>query len=119
MGVVQPNPTFSPSSTAQTFPQQVANDASSPRYPSVKHNATLSVLEARQYLQQQANDDFASLSRPGKHTKRFIDMRTLIDAMRLRDRGIAHTTIEERLNLQPGAVKKLGRHGVLSHKTRN
>lgn len=84
-------------------------------YPPTKYNATLSVLEARRCLQEQANDDIVNIGPPGRQSQRFIDMRTLIDTMRLRDQGISDMAIEERLCLEPGTVRKLGRHRVFSH----
>jgi hypothetical protein len=115
MGVVQPNPTFSPSSTAQSDAPHIAPETSVPRYPSIKTNPTLLVLAAREYLQEQAYDEIAKNSQPGRQIRRFIDTRTLIDTMKLRDRGLSDTAIEERLKLKPGTVRRLGRHGVLSH----
>ncbi|EFY91933.1 hypothetical protein J3459_016114 [Metarhizium acridum] len=115
MGMVQPNATFSPSLTARNDVRNAVSDPSMTQYPPTKQNATLSVLEARRYLQQQANDDIAKIGlRRGQH-KRFIDMRTLIDTMKLRDQGMPYTEIEERHCLEPGTVRKLGRHGVFSY----
>ncbi|OAQ73394.1 hypothetical protein VFPPC_13002 [Pochonia chlamydosporia 170] len=113
MGVVQPNPTFSPSSTAKTHMRQELSDT--PKYALSSHNATLSVLEAREFLQQQADDDTAKVGQTRSHGRRFVDMRTLIDSLRLRDQGVPYTAIEERLKLQPGTLGRLGRRGILAH----
>ncbi|TWU73269.1 hypothetical protein ED733_002488 [Metarhizium rileyi] len=118
MGMVQPNATKSSSATDQNNTQEVENDPSTihhlPTKP-IKHNATLSVLEARRHLQQQADDETANSAPPGRRLKRYIDMRTLINVMRLRDMEMSPMAIEERLGLQPGTVTKLGHRGILSH----
>lgn len=49
--------------------------------------------------------------------RRFMDMRTLIDAIRMLDQGMSRTDIETRLNLKKGLLDKLGRPGILSHET--
>lgn len=115
MGMVQPNVTFSPSSTAKNDVRKVASDPSMIQYPSNKQNATLSVLEARRHLQQQANDDIAKTGLRGRQYKRFVDTRILINTIKLRDQGMPYAEIEERHCLEPGTVKKLGCHGVFSH----
>ncbi|EFZ03506.2 hypothetical protein X797_006837 [Metarhizium robertsii] len=115
MGMVQPNVTSSPSSTPKNDVRKVASDPSMIQYPPNKQNATLSVLEARRHLQQQANDDIAKTGLHGRQYKRFVDTRILINTIKLRDQGIPYAEIEERHCLEPGTVKKLGRHGVFSH----
>lgn len=112
MGVAQPNPTYSPSSTVNVQNRQ-RNQGGFMRV--TKSNTILSVLEARQALQKQADDDFESLSCSERQPKRFADMRTLIDAMKMRDIGIANSDIETRLALRAGSIEKLGRRGLLSH----
>ncbi|KAF4472657.1 hypothetical protein FALBO_441 [Fusarium albosuccineum] len=114
MGIAQPNPTYSPSSTAAS---QLGPKA--PRGPSFapsRSNPTLTALEARQRLQEEAEEDFAAIGR-GVQGRRFLDMRTVVDAMKLRDRGVADEEIESRLRIQPGLLARLGRQGTFSHVT--
>lgn len=115
MGIADPSPNYSPSSTAsQTIP---SNDGPSqplgPAFPPLRQNNTLSVLEARRTLEQQAEENLEEVGRTGRGRK-FIDTRTLIDAMQLRSRGAADADIEERLRLHPGLLDKLGTQSMLS-----
>ncbi|PNY24874.1 Uncharacterized protein TCAP_05176 [Tolypocladium capitatum] len=116
MGIVQPSPIFSPSSTAAprgstTTPQAPA----APIFPPARNNTTLSVLEARRALQQRAGEDLENMGRSGSQGRRFLDMRAALDAMRMRDRGVPSSDIEQRLRLEPGIMDRLGRHQVLTH----
>lgn len=83
-------------------------------FPSSQFNATLSVLEARKTLQQLANDDVLESGRSERDVKRFADMRMAIDALRMRDRGWSDGVIEQRLNLEPGAMKRIGSVRIIS-----
>lgn len=119
MGIVDPSPTYSPSSTAG--PQQGGKPqvAGAPVFPSAKQNTTLSVLEARSRLQQLADEDTEAFSRVGnKAQRRFADMRTLVDAIQLQDRGMAAAEVERKLGLKAGLLGKFGERGVLTHLTR-
>ncbi len=115
MGIADPNPTYSPSSTA--FPQAMDGPSQplGPAFPSARTNATPSVLEARRQLQQEAEEDFEAMGRSGSQGRRFVDMRTLVEAMQMRERGAAATDIERRLQLQPNLLEKLGRQSIVSH----
>lgn len=112
MGVAEPNPTYSPSSTAAP---QVAPQA--PAFPSARSNQTLTALQARQQWQERAQEDLEIMNRTGTHGRRFLDMRTVVDAMRLRDQGMPVNEIEKRLRIQPGLLDKVGDQRVLSHIT--
>ncbi|CAM1510102.1 Fc.00g004370.m01.CDS01 [Cosmosporella sp. VM-42] len=115
MGVADPNPTYSPSSTAA--PQVAHQMAPGPSsFPSARGNQTLTALDARQRLQQLAEEDLEAMSR-GVEGRRFLDMRTVVDAVKLRDHGMPHKDIETRLRIQPGLLDTLGRKGILSHVT--
>lgn len=116
MGIVDPNPTYSPSSTAGPQLGGTPSSAAGPVFPSAKNNTTLSVLEARSRLQQQAEEDLEAFNRAGnKAQRRFLDMRTLIDAIQLQDRGMSAAEVERKLGLAPNLLSKFGRPGVLTH----
>lgn len=119
MGVVQPNPTYSSSSTAaESFTHHPEGLSASPgpaNFPPAPRNQTVSALEARQQLQRLAEQDLEATGRSSNTTRRFLDMRTLVEAMKLRDQGIALADIESRLQLQPNLLQKLGRASILSH----
>lgn len=115
MGVVDPNPTFSPSSTASPeFPQGQFSQGPSPTqplYPSSRTNTTLSALEARRRLQALADQELES----GAARRRFADIRTVVDAVRLRDNGWKDGDIEAKLGVQDGFVKRLGKNSAVRH----
>ncbi|KAM4058013.1 hypothetical protein HRG_011032 [Hirsutella rhossiliensis] len=113
MGIVQPNPTFSPSSQAASPPSPSA--ATAPLFPAASNNATLSVLEARRLLEQQAAEDLEKLGRRDSPGRRFLDMRTMVDAVEMRYRGTPNSVIERRLGLECGIMDKLGPLSILSH----
>lgn len=119
MGVVQPNPTYSPSSTV--LRQQSASDHGNLATFGDRLKAThrreplLSTFASRHQLQKQAEAEYET-SRPAVDKRfRFMDMRQLLDALRLRENNVAQASIEQRLGLNPGLLTKLGRPGILSH----
>ena len=118
MGIAEPNPTYSPSSIASSdavdgpyAPPQ------GPAFPSTRNNTTLSVLEARRRLQLRADEDFEAMGRASSTGRRFVDVRIVVEALKLRERGMPTAEIEKKLSLQPNLLGKLGRPGVLSHAT--
>ncbi|KPM37441.1 hypothetical protein AK830_g9139 [Neonectria ditissima] len=113
MGMADPNPTYSSSSTAShnLGPQTPQG----PTFAPSRSNPTLTALEARQRLQREAEEDFESMGRANTQGRRFLDMRTMVDAMKLRGHGLADRDIEARLRMRPGLLEKLGRQGVFAH----
>ncbi|RBR27113.1 uncharacterized protein FIESC28_00086 [Fusarium coffeatum] len=110
MGIADSNPTYSPSSTAAT--PLGSSAVPGPHFAPTRTNPTLVALGARDRLQDEAEEDFANMGRGGR---RFLDMRTLVDAMKFRDRGIPEKDIEARLRIQPGLLSKLGQEKTFSH----
>ncbi|TDZ46020.1 hypothetical protein CTRI78_v009131 [Colletotrichum trifolii] len=96
MGVVQPNPTFSPTSTAQQFPHAAATQSPGPLYPSISRNQTLGTLEARRKMQQRATEEFEGL----------------VQVLLMREKGHTATDIEQRFDLKKGVIERLGRQGI-------
>jgi len=107
MGVAQPNPTFSPSSTAAPGPP-TSRPVPGPNYPSPSSNTTLSVLEARRVLEQQADQELGNMGRSTDKGREFLDVATIRDILVLRDQGVDPATIESRLHLRQGVVRRLG-----------
>ena len=118
MGVAQPNPTFSPSSTAapgpRSPPPQQQREVPGPSYPAPASNATLSVLAARRTLQDRADEEFDHMGRSTDRGREFLDVATIRDILVMRARGADPATIEARLNLRAGVVKRLGPPGLVS-----
>ncbi|CAK7208415.1 hypothetical protein SBRCBS47491_000084 [Sporothrix bragantina] len=139
MGIVQPNPTYSPSSTAgpvhlpssgarptggaevrghdadilrqiENHRKQYASPSSATRSAVARPNTTLTVLEARRRIQDQAAADSESFAQNGRE---FLSALTLRDALVLRSRGVDSAAIEKRLRLKPGVVARLGNLGLV------
>ncbi|GFP59949.1 hypothetical protein ACSS6W_005186 [Trichoderma asperelloides] len=115
MGIVNPNPTFSPSSTAApNFSPESLAVPPGPLFPPAKQNTTLSALEARRRLERIADEDLEIMGREGGR-RRLADMRTILDAVQLLNHGTPVADIEKRLRVTPGFLNKLGPAGVLTH----
>ncbi|KAL7945059.1 hypothetical protein V8C42DRAFT_324446 [Trichoderma barbatum] len=115
MGIVQPNPTFSPSSTASPNLSPESLDVPpGPLFPPAKRNTTLSVLEAQRRLERIAAEDLENMGRNGGR-RRQADMRTILDAVQLLNNGFPAEDVEKKLRLAPGLLGKLGPSGVLTH----
>ncbi|KAH7353939.1 hypothetical protein B0T11DRAFT_287660 [Plectosphaerella cucumerina] len=123
MPVAEPNPTYSPSSRAGTplgpDPSLARPDAAptpsaggAPVYPSASRNTTLGALEARRALEARAASEFDSLGRAGSAGRELVNASTLAQMVLLRDRGVSDAAIEERFDLRPGTVAKMGRRGI-------
>lgn len=119
MGIVDPNPTYSPSSRAGGAHHLGGglSSAAGPIFPSSRANVTLSALESRRAVQERAEQDTERFQQVGIRgaQRRYVDMRTLSDALQLLDKGVAAAEVEARMGMQAGLLQKLGRKGVLTH----
>lgn len=112
IGVVQPNPTYSPSSTASPMTppyhslQQTHN--SGPIFPSPSNNLVLSALEARERIQREADEEFDGMGLSSSQGRRFLHPAMIRDILIMRQRGASHAEIEHRFNLKSGVVSRLG-----------
>ncbi|KAF4121764.1 hypothetical protein GMORB2_1603 [Geosmithia morbida] len=68
-------------------------------------------------MQHRAEAEFEAMGTSGAQGRSFVDMRTLIDAIRLLDHGVPRAEIEKKLHMKHGLLNKLGRPGILSHET--
>lgn len=116
MGIVQPNPTYSPSSIASPSPDAsgIRQTLSTPQFPSASNNATLGVLEARRRLEAQARNELDNMGKSSDLGREFLDIATVKKILVLRQRGESASAIEERLRLRPGIVARLGPAGIVS-----
>lgn len=120
MGVAQPNPTYSPSSTAKPFPfsgpssHQFPPTPNYPNYPSAANNTTLGVLEARRRLEEQAELEFENIGKSTDKGREFLDVGTIRKILVLRQQGEDPSKIEGKLKLKSGVVKRLGRPGIVA-----
>lgn len=108
IGVVQPNPTYSPSSTASPTSSQPAPHEQGPVFPSPSNNAVLSALEARERLSREAEEEFESLGLSSGQGRRFLTSGMIRDVLVMRERGASEGEIENRFNLRRGLVRRLG-----------
>lgn len=117
IGVVQPNPTYSPSSTASptttTSSQSLQEHGGAPVFPSPSNNAVLSALEARERLSREAEEEFESLGLSGGQGRRFLTSGMIRDVLVMRERGASDGEIENRFNLRRGVVRRLGPRGLV------
>jgi len=73
------------------------------------------MLNRRQTLAAQAEAEFEQLGKKGFPGREFIDVMTVRQALAMRDqKGMQADEIEERLNLKPGLMAKLGDRGIVS-----
>lgn len=113
IGVVQPNPTYSHSSTAATSPSQPLSQLqqtghSGPIFPDASRNVVLSALEARRRVQHEAEQEIENLGLSSSQGRKFLHAGMIRDALVMREKGASDAAIENRLNLQKGVVKRLG-----------
>ncbi|CAN8101360.1 unnamed protein product [Discula destructiva] len=109
LGVVQPNPTYSHSSTATNTPSYLhQSENSGPIFPAASQNAVLSALEVRRRVQQEAEQEFENLGLSSSQGRRFLHAGMIRDILVMRERGASETQIEKRFNLRKGVVKTLG-----------
>lgn len=119
IGVVQPNPMYSPSSTASptttssSQPATTHEHSGGPVFPSPSNNAVLSALEARERLAREAEEEFESLGLSGGQGKRFLTSGMIRDVLVMRERGASDGEIENRFNLRRGVVRRLGPRGLV------
>jgi hypothetical protein len=116
MGIVQPNPTWSPSSIANPFPDaaRAQRSSSGPQYPSSRSNATLGVLDARRQLEAQAREEFENKGKSSDKGSELLDIVTIKRILVMRQSGTSAAEIESRLRLKPGLVARLGPQGVVA-----
>ncbi|KAL2145289.1 hypothetical protein VTI28DRAFT_7506 [Corynascus sepedonium] len=116
MGIVQPNPTYSPSSIASPFPDAsgINQSVSAPRFPSSSSNRTLGVLEVRRQLEARAKEELENMGKSTDKGREFLDIGTVRQILVLRQGGVSPADIESRLRLKPGVVAKLGPQGVVA-----
>lgn len=119
IGVVQPNPTYSPSSTASptttssSQPATTHEHSGGPVFPSPSNNAVLSALEARERLAREAEEEFESLGLSSGQGRRFLTSGMIRDVLVMRERGASDGEIENRFNLRRGVVRRLGPKGLV------
>lgn len=78
-----------------------------------RDNAIIYVLEARQSLQQEADDEVRNVHRPDFIGRQFLQMSFLLNALYLRSGRRSDSEIESTLSLRPGVMNRLGPRGLI------
>lgn len=116
IGAVQPNPTYSPSSTASSSPsftqEMPSHHNSGPVFPPSSSNPVLAALEARARVQREAEEEFESLGLSNSEGRRFLAAGMVRDILVMREKGASEAQIENRFNLRKGVVRSLGPRGL-------
>lgn len=108
IGPVQPNPTLSPTSAFN--PSQ----ASRSQAPDPRSNPAIAVLDARNKLQDLADQEFEESGKRGHTGREFLDVYTIRQILTMRDeQGRKNADIERVLGLKQGVVNRLGPDGVV------
>ena len=67
------------------------------------------VLQARQRLQEEAEEELLNVGRKGFPGRRFADVSTVRQALLLRQKGEAEEDVERKLGLRKGRLSVLGK----------
>jgi hypothetical protein len=110
MGIATPNPTLSNSSIATPAAPAQGVSAQGPSYPVAAQNQTLTVLHARQRLEEQVE---LQQENPAAG-RNFADVGTLRQALVMKGLGVPNTDIEKRLRLRNGVVARIESGGAIS-----
>ncbi|OAG10490.1 uncharacterized protein CC84DRAFT_1184511 [Paraphaeosphaeria sporulosa] len=126
IGAVQPNPHFSPSSTSSFDPQRNSSTtqpsdsygmmAELPQsaFPDPGSNPALRILDARQRIQQEAEQELENVGRKSFKGRKYLDASTIALALMRRQRGEPDARIEEALSIKKGRLSALKKGMVTS-----
>jgi hypothetical protein len=119
LGAVQPNPHYSPSSASQFDPRRntsphLPSDTmmqSPPQsaFPDPRNNPVLRVLEARQRIADEAEDELRDVGRRGFAGRTYADAGVIQLALMRQSRGEPDARIENGLGIKKGRLSVLGR----------
>lgn len=114
LGPVQPNPTYSPSSTSTHGNSVTAQSASGPSIPAARPNPALQILAQRERIAQVAERERIDSGKVGFQGRSLIDVGLVRKCLVLRDEGgVSASEIEKKLGLKAGLVASLGKVGVV------
>ncbi|KAF2751957.1 hypothetical protein M011DRAFT_393323 [Sporormia fimetaria CBS 119925] len=117
IGPVQTHPQWSLLPTAdlrQNLPPDVPADIMQPlppsAFPNLADNPALRVLEARQRIQEEAEQELEQMNRRGFEVRKYVDASILQLALMRRKRGEPDSRIEESFNLEKGRLSAIPKH---------
>ncbi|CAO2657549.1 Nn.00g036750.m01.CDS01 [Neocucurbitaria sp. VM-36] len=118
LGVVQPNPHYSPTSTSEfdprrnsspSLPSDMMQEPPTSAFPDPRNNPVLRVLEARQRITDEADDELRDVGRRGFAGRKYVDAGLIQLALMRQARGEPDSRIEEALGIKKGRLGVLGR----------
>ncbi|KAL5118403.1 hypothetical protein ACEQ8H_003753 [Pleosporales sp. CAS-2024a] len=123
LGAVQPNAHFSATSTSPFDPRRKrsTNEASdmmqeapgaSSAFPDARNHPALRVLEARQQIADEAEEELRNMGRRSFTGRRYMDAGLITLALMRQARGEPESRIEEALGIKKGRLSVLGRGTV-------
>lgn len=111
-----PNPTLSNSSTFnQAHGHLSPSSVSQTVFPSrsAPQNAAVTLLQARERLAAEAEEEFVNVGRKGAGGRHFLDVYTVRQVLQMREKGAGNEEIEGKLGLRTGTVSVLGGKDVV------
>lgn len=78
-------------------------------YPDLRENPALRVLEARQRIQDEADEELANMGRRGFAGRKYVDASVIQLALMRKARGEPEAHIEEALGIKKGRLAVLGK----------
>ncbi|KAF2270842.1 hypothetical protein CC78DRAFT_538568 [Lojkania enalia] len=127
IGAVQPNPHYSPSSissfdpqrnTPTTLPSDEFSALPQSAFPNPRDNPAVRVLEARQRIAAEAEDELANVGRQGFKGRKYVDASVIQLALMRKQGGEPVERIEHALGIKKGRLGVLGKgivepiHGI-------
>lgn len=122
LGAVQPNPHYSPSSQSQFDPRRntspnlpsdtMMQSLPQSAFPDPRNNPVLRVLEARQKIADQAEDELRDVGRRGFQGRTYVDAGVITLAMMRQAKGEPDSRIEDALGIKRGRLSVLGKGTV-------
>ena len=115
LGPVTPSSTLSNSSHFPSVPSTRPSKPDQRIFPDPSQNPAVLVLTARDNLAREAEAEFARVRYEGERKRRFLDIITVRQVLMMRDeKHMAEADIEQKLGLEDGVVKRLGKKGVVA-----
>jgi hypothetical protein len=116
LGPVVANPTLSNSSTFNQAHENLHRSHASQTVfpsPSAAQNPAVRLLEARERLAAEAEEEFGNVGKKGAAGRRYLDVYTVRQVLQMREKGISSQEIEGKLGLRKGVVGVLGGKDVV------
>lgn len=81
-------------------------------FPDSRNNPVLRVLEARQMIADEAEDEMRDIGRKGFEGRKYVDAGTITLALMRRSKGEPEERIEKSLGIKRGRLSVLGKETV-------